>query len=206
MQTLLVARHGHAESNAVGIASCAVPGAGLTDEGVAQAKALGVELAGVEFALGVASELARTRETLALALAGREVPTATVAELNEIDFGTFDGGSLAVYRSWAASNAPATRPPGEGESRADAAARFARGLRLLLVRPEDNVLLVGHALPIRYLVDAAAGLEPAAVMSRVDHTAVHRLDADGVERAAHVLESWSRAPRFRDHSLEGSAS
>jgi broad specificity phosphatase PhoE len=202
---LVLVRHAHAGSNRDGTASCAVPGLGLTPEGVEQARSVGELLATEHIALGVSSELARTRETLAGALGDRAVPRLVVAELNEIDFGSFDGGPLASYRAWAAAH-PATEPaPGGGESRASAAARFSRGLRLVVSRPESCVLLVGHALFVRYVLDGAAGLVPAPVMTPVDHATPYRLDVHEVEAAATLLETWSRDPRFRDPSLEGRA-
>ncbi|HUG65957.1 MAG TPA: histidine phosphatase family protein, partial [Gaiellaceae bacterium] len=92
---------------------------------------------------------------------------------------------------------------GGGESRAQAAARFARGLRLVLERPEGRVLVVGHALAIRYTLDAANGLVPAARMAPVLHASPYRLERSGVDRAATLLEHWSRAPTFRDPSVDG---
>jgi broad specificity phosphatase PhoE len=203
VETLLLARHGFAGSNRNDVASSAVPGEGLTAEGVEQARALAGLLAGTEISLAAATELARTQETLQLALAGHPVPTIVVPELNEIRFGSFDGGPLAEYRAWAAASQPSERAPGDGESRADAAARFARGLRVLLARDERAVLVVGHALPLRYIVDAAVGLVPAPRMAPVQHAHPFHLRRDDVVRAADVLEAWSEAPRFRDPSLEG---
>ena len=112
MEALLLARHGFAGSNRDGAASCSVPGDGLTPEGVEQARALGAALADEPIDLGVASELARTQETLELALAGRDVARLVVPELNEIDFGGFDGGQLVEYRAWAAAHPPDLGAPG----------------------------------------------------------------------------------------------
>jgi broad specificity phosphatase PhoE len=197
METLVLARHALAGSNRDGVASCTVPGEGLTPEGVQQAGALGVELAEVDIALAATTELARTQETLGLALNGRDVPTVFVPELNEIRFGSFDGGLLDTYRAWAAAQSPSQRAPGGGESRADVAARFARGLRVLLALDGDTILLVGHALALRYVLDAAEGLAPAALMRPVEHAHPYRLDYAGVERAAALLQAWSLAPQFR---------
>lgn len=197
MQTLLLARHGFAGSNRDGVASCSAPGEGLAPEGVEQARALGAALAHERVSLGVATEFLRTQETLALALAERDVPRLVVPELNEIDFGRFDGGPLVEYRAWAASHPPDLRAPGGGESRADAAARYALGLETLLDRPEQTLLLVGHALAIRYVLDAARGLVPAPLMSPIEHAALHRLTADETATAASLLRGWSQAPRFR---------
>ncbi|MCS7006492.1 MAG: histidine phosphatase family protein, partial [Gaiellaceae bacterium] len=126
-----------------------------------------------------------------------------LAELDEIAFGSFDGGPLEAYRAWAASAPPALPAPGGGESRAHAAARYARGLRALLDREEEVVLVVGHALFCRYVLDAAAGLPPAARMAAVEHAVPYRLGVDEIAAAAELLEGWSRTPRFRDPSTEG---
>jgi len=204
LKKLLLARHGFAISNRdAGTASSSPPGEGLTSEGVEQGRRLAEALAGERIDLGVSTELQRTRETLELALAGREVPQIVVPELNEIQFGRYDGGPLDAYRGWAWTELPDVRAPAGGESRADAAARFARGLRLLLARPEQVVLAVGHALPLRYVIDAADGRVPAARMAPVQHAVAHRLSAGDVERAAALLESWSSEPRFRDPPNEG---
>jgi broad specificity phosphatase PhoE len=149
------------------------------------------------------SRLARTQETLALALEGRDVAVVVAAELDEIHFGSFDGGLLDTYRAWAAAHPPDLPAPGGGESRAQAAARFALALRLVLARTEERVLVVWHALAIRYAIDAAAGLVPAARMAPIEHALPFHLERDDVERAALLLESWSRDPRFRDPSNEG---
>lgn len=198
METLILARHAFAASNRDGgTTSCTPPGQGLTPEGVEQARGLRELLAGDEIGLGAATRLRRTQETLGLALEGRAVPTTVVPELDEIGFGSYEGGPLDAYRAWAAVESPLTPAPGGGESRAAAATRFARGVRVLLERPERVVLLVGHALALRYVLDAAAGLPPAARMAPVEHAVPHRLSAAGAEIAASVLEAWGEAPRFR---------
>ncbi|MDQ3425047.1 MAG: histidine phosphatase family protein [Actinomycetota bacterium] len=198
-ERVFLARHALARSNERGLASYAAPGEGLTPEGIAQARRLGGSLVGEEIALGVATELRRTQETLDAALEGRYVPRIVVSELNEIHFGSFDGGLLSAYREWAGAEAPGLPAPGGGESRAQAAARYATGLRLLLARPEESALVIGHALAVRYIVDAAEGLVPAPLMlAPVEHALSHRLTADELEAAVELLEEWSLDPRFRD--------
>jgi len=198
MQRLILARHGLAGSNRDGLASCAVPGAGLTPAGVEQAKGLQRFVATLDLSLGVSSELARTRETLAIALEGVDLPTVALPELNEIDYGAFAEGPLDAYRAWAASHPPEEHAPGGGDSRASAAARFARGLRAVLARPEERVLLVWHALALRYVLDATQGLVPAPLITPVEHAVPHTLERSEVEQAAGLLEDWSRSPRFRE--------
>jgi broad specificity phosphatase PhoE len=191
-------RHAHAASNDRDVVSCAPPGEGLTADGIAQGRALGEALAetGTVIDLGVSSRLERARATLELALGGREVARLVLADLDDIHFGAYDGGPLAAYREWAWSTPPDVAPPGGGESRAAAALRVARALDALAARPEDVVLAVGHALPVRYALDAAAGLDPSARITPVPHATAHALDRDAVERAADRLRAWAAAPCF----------
>jgi broad specificity phosphatase PhoE len=202
--TIYLARHGLAGSNRDGRAACTAPGEGLTQEGIEQARRLGELLADEPLDLGVASDHCRTQETLEYALAGRDLTQIVVPELNEIHFGSFDGGPLVEYRAWAGTESPTREAPGGGESRAQAAGRYARGLRVLLARPESYALVVSHALAVRYVLDAVEGLVPAALMAwPVEHAVPHRLSAAQVEAAAELLEEWSREPRFRDPPQEG---
>ena len=201
MEVVFLARHALAASNDAGLASYAAPGEGLTREGIEQAKGLGELLAGEEIELGVATELRRTQETLDTALEGRDVPRIVVSELNEIHFGTFDGGLLSAYREWAGTEAPTLAAPGGGESRAQGAARYADGLRLVLARPEACALVIGHALAVRYVVDAVRGIVPAALMQEpVEHARPYRFTREELEAAAGLLHEWSLDPRFRDIS------
>jgi broad specificity phosphatase PhoE len=197
VEKLLLARHALSNSNREGLAWSSLPGEGLTPEGVEQARKLGAKLANENIDLGIATDLLRTQVTLELALDGRDVPRLVVSDLNEIDFGKFDGGPLEAYRTWAASHRPMVEAPGHGESRADAARRYADGLRFLLELTEPVVFFVGHALAIRYILDGARGLVPAPLITPVEHAVAYELDADEVRAASSVLEKWSRAPAFR---------
>lgn len=203
MEALILARHAHAASNAAGTVSCVPPGGGLSALGATQAQALREALAGEEIDLGVATELRRTQQTLSLVLAGREVPVLVVPDLNEIGFGSFEAGLLSAYRAWAWTSGPEAVCPGGGESRAQAASRFAAALEGLLARPERIVLAVSHALPIRYVLDAADGRAPAARVQPVPHAEPHRLERRAVETAAATLKAWLEALRFADTPFDG---
>jgi broad specificity phosphatase PhoE len=196
VERLLVARHAHAASNEAETVSGVAPGLGLTPGGEEQARALGRALAEVPVDLAVVTTFRRTQETADLALAGREVPRLVVPELDEVDFGRFEGGRLADYRAWA-WEAPADELcPGGRESRGHAAARYARGFELVLERPERTVLVVTHAVPIRYLVDGASGRAPRPRIEPVAHAEAVELDADAVRRAVEVLRDWATTPAF----------
>lgn len=198
MERLILVRHAHAASNADERVNALPPGLGLSARGREQARALHDALEREEIELGIATELARTGETLAYALAGRDVPTLVDAAFNEIGFGSFEGGTLADYRAWAWAHGPDAPCPGGGESRAEAAARLAGALAALLAYRERTILLVGHALPLRYLLDAADGRAPAARIEPVAHAEPWLLPREAVAAAAAALRAWSLAPHFSD--------
>lgn len=191
-------RHAHARSNVEDCVSSLPPGEGLSDQGVVEALALREALAAEPVGLGVATRLARTQATLELALGERDVARVVRPWLEEIGFGSFEGGPLAEYRAWAWTHDPDAACPGGGESRVQAAQRFAGGLDALLALPEEVVLAVSHALPIRYVLDASDGTFPSARIARVPHATAFRLEAAAVERAAETLRAWAATPRFAD--------
>jgi len=198
LRTLLLARHAHARTNAEDAISSIPPGAGLTAQGVEEAVALSRELAARRIDLGVATRLVRTQETLEAALAGRDVPLVVLPALDEIRFGAFEGGPLEPYRAWAWRHPPDAPCPGGGESRAEAAVRYATGLDELRARPEEVVLAVSHSLAVRYVVDAADGSFPASRVVPVGHASLQELSAEAVARAAETLRGWAVAPAFAD--------
>lgn len=197
MRELIVARHAESTFSERRVIS-GDPDAcgGLTEAGRTQARALGARLRDERLDLAATTTFLRTRQTADLALAGRAVPRLVVPELDDIRVGSYEGGPLDAYLTWAWGHGPRESAPGGGESRAEAAARFARGYRILLERPEERVLLVAHSLPLRYLLGAAAGVDPAARSELVDHATVETLAAAGVEAAVARLERWSAAPAF----------
>ena len=197
MRTVILARHAESRFSVTGTcngdpASCE----GLTDEGREQARALGRLLADDPLELCATTEFRRTQETADLALEGREVPRLVVPELNDIRFGSYEGALLTEYRSWAHAAAPDDACPGGGESRAEAAGRFARGFRVLLERNEDVVLAVAHALPIRYVLSALLEQDPAAVVEPVAYAEPSRFTAGQLERAVLRLARWSERPAW----------
>lgn len=175
-------------------------GVGLTVEGRAQAEQLGAMLradvgSGPVPDLVVATSFPRTQQTAAIA-AGR-APDLLLPGLDDPRFGAWEGRPLEEYRSWALLAPPDEPCPGGGESRVEVARRVAEAVRELLARPEPAILVVGHSLPIRYLLDAAAGLAPAARAERVPYAEPFRLAAAEATAAVELLLAWAAAPAWR---------
>jgi len=195
VESLILARHGESEYSARSLlngdptVSC-----GLTEAGQAQARRLGAELERSELDLCVTSEFERTRLTAQAALAGRELPTLVLADLNDPVYGRFEGERIEEYRGWAASAPSSEPPPGGGESRYAIVERYARGLGTLLRRPEETLLVVAHSLPLAYTLAAAAGAPPRPRADLVDYATPYPLDRRSLERATAVLEAWLAAP------------
>jgi broad specificity phosphatase PhoE len=191
---LILARHAESEYSARGTLngdpSIAVA---LTDLGREQARALGGRLADEPIGVCAVTEFLRTRETAELALARRDVPIVVVKELNDHPAGSYEGRLLTEYLEWAHASSPDDVVPGASESRAQVIARFARGFRILLERPEPVALAVLHSLPLAYLFGAVEGRDPAARMDMLPYAEARALTADEVGRGVELLERWTTA-------------
>ena len=194
MRALVVARHAESELNVDNILNSdpSVP-VQLTDRGREQARALGEAVGPVD--LAAHTSFRRTRQTAELAWPG--TPLLAVPELDEIRFGRWDGTRWSDgYAAWVGEAGPEEESPGGGESRVGAARRYVRGFRILLGRSEDRIALVAHGAQARYLLLAAAGKPPTALLEHVGPAEPHELGRDEVERAIELLDEWTRSPAF----------
>jgi broad specificity phosphatase PhoE len=128
----------------------------LTDQGVEEARRLGLQVANLPLDLCVHTRFGRTRRTAELALEGRGIPFLEEPLLDDVDIGDLEGRSVDDYRSWKDEHTRADRFPG-GESLDESARRYAEGFRRLLARSEQATLVVGHEIPLRYALNAAGG-------------------------------------------------
>jgi broad specificity phosphatase PhoE len=197
MDEVILARHGESELSVVGIVN-GDPGVAcaLTPAGEDQARRLGERLDEVEIDLCATSEFERARQTADLALAGRDVPRLVLPDLNDVRFGEFEGRTLADYRKWAAANAPTIEAPGGGESRSGTVARYVRGYRALLDRPERTILVVAHGLPIRYVLNSLENTNPAPLVEQVAYAEPFRVSAAELELAVARLDRWASTPAW----------
>jgi broad specificity phosphatase PhoE len=157
MQLYVIARHGESTLNLERRVNGdpAVP-VHLTETGREEAKLLGQQIAHVPIDLCVHTRFSRTSVTAALALAGRDVPFAEVAELDDVEIGELEGKTIEEYRAWKREHTRRDAFPG-GESLDAAARRYADAYERLLERPESSILVVTHEIPLRYAINAADG-------------------------------------------------
>jgi len=185
LNELWLARHGETEWSRAGrhTGRTDVP---LTPRGERQARALGERLAGVAFALVLASPLERARRTAELAGFGDAL--ALDPDLMEVDYGDYEGRTSAqIQRSRPGWDLWRDGCPG-GETIAEAAARAER----VLVRARaagGPVLLVGHGHLTRTL--AARALTLTAGHGRHLALAPATLSIVGTEHAAPALRLWN---------------
>ena len=192
MQLYVIARHGEStlnfENRVNGDPSVAVP---LTEKGREEARLLGQQLAHIPIEVCLHTRFARTYETAALALDGRDVPFEEEDLLDDIKLGDLEGKTLEEYRAWKREHKRSDDFPG-GESLDDAARRYARAFELLLTRPENSILVVTHEIPLRYAINAADGSDqldgPAHQLANAtpylfDEAALRRAVA-GIQRLA----------------------
>jgi broad specificity phosphatase PhoE len=199
MQLVLVARHAESECSDQGIVNGEPNDRySLTKRGKEEARALGRSLVGRELDLYVTSAFRRARQTAEIALAGRELPWLELPELNDIRVGAFESGPLDLYTSWAHTHEPEEQPPGGGESRVEAAARFARGFRIVLARAEPVILVVTHGLAVSFLREASAGRAFRARHVPVPYARPFAFGAGELTQALERLESWLKDPRWSE--------
>src|SRR5215475_3619600 len=129
---------------------------GLSEQGIEEAERLRGQLAPLPLDLVAVSPFPRALQTANIALTGREVPHLVDDDLGDVRIGELEGESLEAYREVPAHSNRKERFPG-GESLDEAALRYAAAFERLLARDEPATFVVCHEIPVRYLVNAAAG-------------------------------------------------
>ncbi|MEU9292068.1 histidine phosphatase family protein [Streptomyces sp. NPDC048275] len=187
--TLLLARHGqtvwHAENRYAGVSD--VP---LTDEGRAQAEALGRWIAAHPVDAVWTSTLSRAVATAEPACRALGLTAHREPALRECDFGVVEGRTLAEFeaenpaRAKAFRTCPVSYPFPEAEDPRTAAARGAAVLRRIAsAHPGKRVLVVAHNTLLRLVLCSLLSIplgEYRRVLPRLGNAAVTELRlADG---------------------------
>jgi broad specificity phosphatase PhoE len=190
---VVLARHAHSELNVErrinGDPSQPVH---ITDQGREEARRLGLQLANVALDLCLHTRFGRTRDTAALALAGRDVPIEVEPLFDDIDVGDLEGVSLEDYRAWKRQHTRADPFPG-GESLDAAALRYVQAYRELVGGGRRSVLVVCHEIPIRYALNAASGSDALdGPVHEIPNATPFLFDDESLARAADRIEALSR--------------
>jgi probable phosphoglycerate mutase len=157
MRLFLVARHGQSLFNVDKIVNGdPTLDRGLSEQGIEEAQRLAGQLVALPLDLVALSPFPRAIQTANIALDGRDVPHLVDDDLGDVRIGELEGDSLDAYRAAPAHSNRKERFPG-GESLDEAALRYADAFGRLLARNEEVTLVVCHEIPVRYLVNAAAG-------------------------------------------------
>ncbi|HWQ12176.1 MAG TPA: MSMEG_4193 family putative phosphomutase [Roseiflexaceae bacterium] len=162
MTVLLLIRHG-ANDWVHGRLAGRIPGVRLNDEGRRQAQALASRIAHLPLEAVYASPLERTVETAQAIAVPRGLPLRLVEELQEVDYGQWQGAELKeLYKHelWpGVQHYPSgTRFPG-GETLGEAQVRMVAALDALRARhPKGIVAVVSHADIIKLAVAYYIGM------------------------------------------------
>jgi probable phosphoglycerate mutase len=95
----------------------------------------------------VTSDFPRAFQTAKLILEGVSVPVTTDWQLDELDYGAFEGRPFTEYAAWLGRHGPRARPPCATESQREGIRRMLEGLRSVLVLPGPR-LVVTHGLAL----------------------------------------------------------
>jgi 2,3-bisphosphoglycerate-dependent phosphoglycerate mutase len=200
---LVLVRHGQSEWNLKNLFT-GWKDVGLTEKGIAEAKAAGKSLKRRNFKFDIAytSVLTRAQHTLDLMLdeLGQEdLKTVTDQALNERDYGDLVGlNKDDARKKWGEEQVHVWRrsydvaPPG-GESLKDTLAR-ALPYYMVHIQPDvlsgKKVLVSAHGNSLRALIMALEGLTPEEILKRELATGVpivYRLKADSRPESVEVL-------------------
>ncbi|MGD9766401.1 MAG: 2,3-bisphosphoglycerate-dependent phosphoglycerate mutase [Pseudolabrys sp.] len=191
---LVLVRHGQSEWNLQNLFT-GWKDPGLTEKGVAEAKAAGQRLKalGLQFDVGFTSSLSRAQRTLDLILAElgqSKLPITRDSALNERDYGDLSGlNKDDARKKWGEEQVHIWRrsydiaPPG-GESLRDTLARtlpyYVQNILPRVLRGE-RVIVAAHGNSLRALVMVLDRLSPEQILKRELATGVplvYRLNAD----------------------------
>ena len=160
----------------------------LTEQGILQARQLELQLAQLPIDLCIHTRFARTRQTAAIVLEGREVALREEPLLDDVDVGELEGRSYADYRAWKRAHSRRDRFPG-GESLDETATRYARAFANLALSSAEIVLVVCHEIPLRYVLNGTAGSDSLeAPVHSVPNATPFLFETAAIARAAEAIE------------------
>lgn len=185
MATLIIFRHGQSAWNLENKFTGWVD-VELTEKGIAEAKAAGEKLKPYHFDLAYASDLKRAQNTLSVALevAGKNVPTIYNKALNERMYGDLQGlDKTETAKKYGEEQVKIWRrsfdiPPPNGESLKDTADRVLPYFKDVIepqLKAGKNVVIAAHGNSLRALIMYLEKMTPAQILEFEIGTAVPRI-------------------------------
>jgi probable phosphoglycerate mutase len=147
----------------------------LSDEGRAQARALGRRLGSEPIEAVYASPMGRTMETARLIVGDRELPIVPIPELRETDHGHWEGKTSHdvqrefpdEYARWVRD--PFTFAPTRGETGLQVLARALPAfLAIAAAHPGGPVLVVSHKATLRLVIGSLLGVDLPGYRDKLD--------------------------------------
>jgi probable phosphoglycerate mutase len=210
---VLLVRHGSTNLTAEDRFSGA-DGVDLSDEGRAQARALGERLLDDPIEAVYSSPLSRTKETAQLLVGNRNLPIEWRDGLREISHGHWEGQTRRQveadhpdeYTAWEAD--PLTFAPKGGESGILVLARALPVIREIVVAyPKGTVLVVSHKATLRLIIASLLGFDARGYRDRLDlaPASLNVVDFKDPVHARLMLYNdtshYARAPRKAESNL-----
>ena len=167
----------------------------LSERGREQCRALVALIGAVAWAEVFVTRFRRTVQSAAILVP--DLVPQVLAELDDIDIGTFEGRHRDEYRAWRRRFGVDVAPEG-GESRLVVARRYGRGLDTLAAAEAAPVLVITHDQPIRYTENALLGEDPiVGPAPPVPNAEPFAYDRDALRRAADALHRYDPPPSER---------
>ena len=149
----------------------------LSEEGIAQATALGERLATEKLDAVFASPLSRTVRTAELVACHHKLPIVTDDRLREISHGHWEQMTraevetryAAEYKEW--EQDPFTFAPSAGESGVSVMARALPAIHEIIIKhPNQNVAVISHKATIRLILCSVLGIDARGYRDRLDQS------------------------------------
>jgi broad specificity phosphatase PhoE len=182
MTDLWLVRHGQTDWNLTGRWQGQAPDApGLNETGMAQARAIGAQLAGIRFSAVYSSDLLRARQTAELLAEPLGLRGTLEPRLREINLGLWEGLlSTEIETRYPRELEERRRDPWyarapEGESPHEVAERVLAAVEEIAQKyPRDPVLIVAHGLSLAVILCHAEGIPLEQVYDHVPDNAAPR--------------------------------
>lgn len=187
MSRLFLVRHGETESGSI-LRYWGQSDVKLSTVGLRQAERLYNRLVTEKLDAIYTSNLRRASVTAEIIAAGHQLDVVKCAELNEVDFGKIEGLTFdevsrfypEVAKTWVSQSLSLEFPDGENFEKFNS--RVSKFLvRLEKHAPEETILIVAHAGPLRLLVCHILGLD-------LRHWRQFRLDLASLS----IIETYSQ--------------